>query len=147
MQAWADEFSKAIQIYQTYGQVSKTQIEFNIGHDDSEVVSGLQKLIELFEAHNVAKSFMVTDFGAIERYLLSSLQNIDEQVMLHSCLAIQSLVKGRGGTGVHDEGAQDILVKRSGIHSLKTCAMDEMIEIRKVGLDILCYLCQMRVDV
>jgi hypothetical protein len=88
MQSWASEFSKAIQIYQTYGQVSKTQIEFNIGHDDSEVVSGLQKLIELFESHNVAKSFMVTDFGAIERYLLSSLQNIDEQVMLHSCLAI-----------------------------------------------------------
>lgn len=67
--------------------------------------------------------------------------------MLHSCLAIQSLVKGLGGTGVHDEGAQDILVKRSGIHALKTCAMDEMIEIRKVGLDILCYLCRMRIDV
>ena len=85
-----------MQTYRTYSHVSKTQIEFNIGHDDSEVVSGLQKLLELFESQKVAKSFIVTDFGAIERYLLSSLQNIDEQVMLYSCLAIQSLIKGRG---------------------------------------------------
>ena len=48
-------------------------IEFNIGHDDSEVVGGLKKLAELFDNHNIAKSFIVTDFGAIERYLLSNL--------------------------------------------------------------------------
>jgi hypothetical protein len=101
-------------------------------------------MIELFEKNNIAKSFLVTDFGAIERYLLSSLQNIDENVMLYSCKCIQSLVKGKQATGVHDEGAQDLLVKRSGIHALKTCAMDEMVEIRHSAMDILAFLSRTR---
>jgi len=56
----------------------KNQIGVNIGHDDIEVVKGFETLIKLFDTHRVTKSFIVTDFGAIERYLLSSLQNIDE---------------------------------------------------------------------
>ena len=93
---------------------------------------------------DIAKSFIVTDFGSIERYLLSSLQNIDENVMLHSCECLQSLVKGRGGSGSHEEGAQDILIKRSGLQALKVCAMDEMLQIRKASLDILGYVCKNR---
>jgi hypothetical protein len=77
----------------------------NIGHDDSEVFGGFQKLIQLFDSQNIAKSFLVTDFGSLERYLISSLHNIDENVMLYSCKCIQSLIKGKGGTGVADEGA------------------------------------------
>lgn len=50
----------------------------NIGHDDAEVVVGFKKIMELFDKDRVAKSFMITDFGILERYFLSSLQNIDE---------------------------------------------------------------------
>jgi hypothetical protein len=52
------------------------------------------------------------------------------------------LVKGKG-----EEGSQDLLVKRSGIHALKTCAMDEMVEIRKSSLEIIAYMSRTRDDV
>ena len=68
----SEEYTKAQSIYKNYAQITG-KIEFNIGHDDSEVVSGFQKLVELFEKNNLAKSFLITDFGALERYLLSSL--------------------------------------------------------------------------
>ena len=114
----------------------------NIGHDDAEVVAGFKSLVELFEGHKLCKSFIVTDYGAIERFMLSSLQNIDEQVMLSSCNAIDALIRGKDESGV-----QDVLIKRQGIHALKTCAMDEMIEIRLIGLQMMSYLSSIRPDV
>ena len=76
----------------------------NIGHDDAEVVVGFKKIMELFDKDRVAKSFMITDFGILERYFLSSLQNMDEQVMLYSCRCLQKLLSGKGGTGSYNEG-------------------------------------------
>lgn len=105
IQSLNEDFVSVQKIYKEFAQVTKSQIEFNIGHDDSEVHAGFQKLIKLFEENNLAKSFLVTDFGAIERYLLCSLQNIDENVMLYACKCIETLIKGRGGTGHYDEGA------------------------------------------
>jgi hypothetical protein len=67
--------------------------------------------------------------------------------MLYACKCIQTLIKGRGGTGDHDEGAHDILVKRSGILALKSCTMDDMLEIRKSSLETLAYLSRTRMDV
>ena len=67
--------------------------------------------------------------------------------MLFSCKCISSLIKGKGGTGLHDEGAQDLLVRRQGVHALKTCAMDEMVEIRKSALDILAYMARTKPNV
>ena len=58
--------------------MTKNQIGVNIGHDEVEVVKGFDLLVELFDSSKVTKSFIVTDFGAIERYLLSSLSNIEE---------------------------------------------------------------------
>ena len=66
--------------------------------------------------------------------MLASLHNIDENVMLSSCRCLSALLRGK------DEGAQDLLVKRQGIHALRTCAMDEMVEIRKSALEIIAYL-------
>lgn len=84
VESWTETFEQIIYTYGLYQQISN-QIVFNIGHDDQEVIKGLQDFTNLFEKHNIAKSFMVTDFGCIERYLLSSLQNIDENIMLHAC--------------------------------------------------------------
>ena len=84
----------------------------NIGHDDAEVVVGFKKIMELFDKDRVAKSFMITDFGILERYFLSSLQNMDEQVMLYSCRCLQKLLSGKGGTGSYNEGTQELLIKR-----------------------------------
>lgn len=90
---------------------------------------------------------MITDFGVLERYFLSSLQNIDEQVMLYSCRCLQKLLSGKGGTGSYNEGTQELLIKRQGIQILKICSIDEMIDIRVSSLDILAHLCQVRRDV
>lgn len=62
--------------------------------------------------------------------------------MLYSCKCLQALIKGKG-----EEGAQDLLVKRSGIHALKTCAMDEMVEIRRSSLEIIAFMSRTREDV
>ena len=90
---------------------------------------------------------MITDFGVLERYFLSSLQNIDEQVILSACQCLQKLLSGKGGTGSSNEGTQELLIKRQGIQILKVCCIDEMIDIRISSLEILAQLCVMRRDV
>lgn len=90
---------------------------------------------------------MITDFGVLERYFLSSLQNLDEQVMLYACRCLQKLLSGKGGTGSYNEGTQELLIKRQGIQILKICSVDEMIEIRTSSMEILAHLCSVRRDV
>jgi hypothetical protein len=97
LQSWYEEFLKVVKLYLQYNKATKNQIGVNIGHDDVEVVKGFDTLIELFEKNKITKSFVVTDFGALERYLLSSLKNIEEMVMLKASNVIHTLIKGRGG--------------------------------------------------
>ena len=73
MESWRDEFCKIVKLYNIYTNATKNQIGVNIGHDDAEVVQGFESLVDLFSSQRISKSFMVTDFGAIERYLISSL--------------------------------------------------------------------------
>ena len=48
LQTWIEDFRKCIQLYQEYCHVAQVQIEFNIGYDNSEVVSGYQAMVKLF---------------------------------------------------------------------------------------------------
>lgn len=105
LEQWQGELDKAIKLYHRYTNATKNLIEVNIGHDDQEVIRGFDELVNLFGEQRISKSFIVTDFGAIERYIISSLQNIDEQVMAKTCEVILALVKGPRGTGSHEEGA------------------------------------------
>jgi hypothetical protein len=73
LESWRDEFAKMVKLFYVYTNATRNQIGVNIGHDDAEVVQGFESLIELFNKQRISKSFMVTDFGAIERFLISSL--------------------------------------------------------------------------
>ena len=58
------------------------------------------------------------------------------------------MLKGNpnGKNSTYNQKAQEIIVKKHGIYALKACAIDQQIEIRKTGLDVLSYLCQQRQD-
>ena len=120
------------------------QIEFNLGYDNAEVVTGYQTLIGLCQKSEAVESFIVSDHGAVERYVLSGLYSRDKQVKLYSCKCLQSLLKGGKNRKINiwNQKVQDIVVKKWGVHALKSCVLDEVIDIRKTGLDILSHLCR-----
>ena len=46
--------------------------------DDNKTAKALSVLHQLVKSEPLAKTFLLTDFGALERYLLSHLQSLDE---------------------------------------------------------------------
>ena len=138
-QSWIEEFKQNVQLYRQYCKIAQVQIEFNIGYDSPEVVAGYKSLIQLFQGNDVVESFIVSDDGAIERYILSGLQNPDRQIKLYSCRCLQSLLKvsKNGKSSIYNQRAQEIIVKNYGVHVLKSCVIDQSVEIRKASLDIL----------
>jgi len=69
------------------------------------VAAGLNSLAELFEESKLSKSFLVSELGALERHLLSSVLSDNVEIQLAACKCLRNLLKGKGGTGLHDEGA------------------------------------------
>lgn len=110
-----------------YHQISKLQLEYNLG-DDAETTKALTALHELLKTEPLAKTFLLTDFGALERYLLSHLQSLDEQIMLLSCQCLYEVITGK-------VDAASLVVKRQGLQILKVCAMDEAKDIRVSSLE------------
>jgi hypothetical protein len=73
LEQWREELSRSVKLYFSYIKATRNQLDVNIGHDDAEVAQGFDELIRLFDSQRITKSFMVTDFGALERYIISSL--------------------------------------------------------------------------
>ena len=67
---------------------------------------------------------------------------------MYSCKCLQSLLKGGKNRKINiwNQKVQDIVVKKWGVHALKSCVLDELIDIRITGLDILSHLCHNRSD-
>ena len=96
------------------------------------------------QKNEAAESFVVSDHGAVERYILSGLYSQDRQIKLYSCKCLISLIKGGKNrkTNIWNQRVQELVVKKWGVHALQSCVLDLRIEIRKASLELLSHLCR-----
>ena len=84
LEVWSEGFERSSEIFFRYHLISRSRLEYNLG-DDVETTKALTELHQLLKTEPLAKTFLMTDFGALERYVLAHLQSLDEQIMLLAC--------------------------------------------------------------
>jgi hypothetical protein len=95
----------------------------------------------LFGKDKLSKSFIITDFGAVDKYFLSSLTNSD--VVLKTLETIAALLSG---DGQFELSALEILVKKNGILMLQKLSNSNEVEIKKESLKLLSLMTEKQKD-